>query len=81
MCPYYPLVSTDAGNSSTTPPLLGAQIEKLLQQASDKEKELLALLELTPIQIWNSDLDRFLEEREVRLYLLLPPPPPPAPFR
>jgi hypothetical protein len=41
------------------------QIEKLLQQAADKEKELLALLELTPIQIWNTDLDRFLEEWEV----------------
>ncbi|KAH9963556.1 DNA topoisomerase [Russula dissimulans] len=38
------------------------RIEKLLQQAADKEKELLALLELTPIQIWNTDLDRFLEE-------------------
>ncbi|KAI0264983.1 DNA topoisomerase [Gloeopeniophorella convolvens] len=38
------------------------KIEKLLQQAADKEKELLALLELTPIQIWNTDLDNFLEE-------------------
>jgi hypothetical protein len=44
---------------------LGTQIEKLLQQAVDKEKELLALLELTPTLIWNSDLDRFLEEWEV----------------
>jgi DNA topoisomerase-2 len=44
---------------------LGPQIEKLLQQAADKEKELLALLELTPTQIWNTDLDRFLEEWEV----------------
>jgi DNA topoisomerase-2 len=44
---------------------LDPQIEKLLQQAADKEKELLALLELTPIQIWNTDLDRFLEEWEV----------------
>ena len=43
----------------------GLQIEKLLQQAADKETELLALLELTPIQIWNTDLDRFLEEWEV----------------
>ncbi|KAN0123255.1 DNA topoisomerase, type IIA-like domain containing protein [Russula decolorans] len=40
------------------------KIEKLLQQAADKEKELLALLELTPIQIWNTDLDRFVEEWE-----------------
>jgi hypothetical protein len=43
----------------------GLQIEKLLQQAADKEKELLALLELTPTQIWNTDLDCFLEEWEV----------------
>ena len=41
------------------------KIEKLLQQAADKEKELLALLELTPTQIWNTDLDRFIEEWEV----------------
>ncbi|KAI9451533.1 DNA topoisomerase [Russula earlei] len=40
------------------------KIEKLLQLAADKEKELLALLELNPIQIWNTDLDRFLEEWE-----------------
>lgn len=40
------------------------KIERLLQQAADKEKELLALLELTPNQIWNTDLDRFLEEWE-----------------
>ena len=45
--------------------LLGPQIEKLRQQAADKEKELLALLELTPTQIWNTDLDRFIEEWEV----------------
>ena len=31
----------------------------------DKETELLALPELTSIQIWNTDLDRFLEEWEV----------------
>jgi hypothetical protein len=29
------------------------------------QEELLALLELTPIQIWNTDIDRFLEEWEV----------------
>ena len=50
---------------------LDPQIEKLLQQAADKEKELLALLELTPNQIWNTDLDHFLEEWEVRLRLTL----------
>ncbi|KAI9436960.1 DNA topoisomerase II [Lactarius indigo] len=38
------------------------KIERLLQQAADKEKELLVLLELTPIQIWNTDLDNFLAE-------------------
>ncbi|KAI0297539.1 type II DNA topoisomerase [Multifurca ochricompacta] len=38
------------------------KIEKLRQQGVEKEKELLALLELTPIQIWNTDLDHFLEE-------------------
>ncbi|KAI0041498.1 type II DNA topoisomerase [Auriscalpium vulgare] len=40
------------------------KIEKLLQQAADKEKELIALLELTPIQIWNTDLDNFMAEWE-----------------
>jgi hypothetical protein len=34
---------------------LGPQIEKLLQEAADKEKELLAVLELTPIQIWRNE--------------------------
>ena len=43
------------------------QIEKLLQQAADKEKELLVLLELTPIKIWNTDLDHFLSEWDVSL--------------
>ncbi|OCH88973.1 type II DNA topoisomerase [Obba rivulosa] len=38
------------------------KIEKLMQQAQDKETELFALLELTPIQIWQKDLDAFLEE-------------------
>ncbi|KAI0056765.1 type II DNA topoisomerase [Artomyces pyxidatus] len=40
------------------------KIDKLLQQAADKEKELLALLELTPNQIWNTDLDNFMVEWE-----------------
>ncbi|KAJ3544854.1 hypothetical protein NM688_g5693 [Phlebia brevispora] len=38
------------------------KIEKLKQQAGDKEAELLRLLELTPIQMWNTDLDAFLAE-------------------
>ncbi|KAI0706215.1 DNA topoisomerase [Cytidiella melzeri] len=38
------------------------KIERLKKQANDKEAELLALLELTPIQMWNTDLDKFLEE-------------------
>ncbi|KAI0328009.1 type II DNA topoisomerase [Cubamyces sp. BRFM 1775] len=38
------------------------KIEKLLQQAKAKEVELLTLLELTPIQIWKTDLDVFLEQ-------------------
>lgn len=41
------------------------QIEKLLQQAAEKEAELLALLERTPIGLWNEDLDAFLKEWEV----------------
>ncbi|KAH9953936.1 hypothetical protein BC827DRAFT_1273075 [Russula dissimulans] len=43
--------------------LMKEKIEKLLQQVADQE-ELLALLELTPIQIWNTNIDRFLEEWE-----------------
>ncbi|CDO71762.1 hypothetical protein BN946_scf184920.g46 [Trametes cinnabarina] len=38
------------------------KIEKLLSQAKEKETELLTLLELTPIQIWRTDLDAFLEQ-------------------
>lgn len=41
------------------------KIEKLLQQAGDKEAELLVLLEKTPIDLWNKDLDDFLVEWEV----------------
>ena len=44
------------------------QIEKLKQQAGDKEAELMKLLEQTPIQMWNKDLDAFLEEWEVRSF-------------
>ncbi|KAL4065795.1 DNA topoisomerase, partial [Scleroderma yunnanense] len=38
------------------------KIVKLLQQAADKEAELLALLERTPNSLWNEDLDNFLRE-------------------
>ncbi|KAF8264485.1 DNA topoisomerase [Lactarius quietus] len=53
-----------SGTSADYDYLLGCRsgIERLLQQAADKETELLALLELTPIQIWNTDLDHFLAE-------------------
>ena len=44
------------------------RIEKLLQQAEDKEQELMALLELTPISIWNTDLDEFLSRWSVRTF-------------
>ncbi|KAI6022572.1 type II DNA topoisomerase [Pisolithus marmoratus] len=40
------------------------KIEKLLQQAAEKEAELLALLERTPRQLWNEDLDNFMKEWE-----------------
>lgn len=42
------------------------KIDKLLQQAGDKEAELLLLLEKTPNDLWNKDLDDFLVEWEVR---------------
>ncbi|THH30396.1 hypothetical protein EUX98_g3787 [Antrodiella citrinella] len=38
------------------------RIDKLLQQAKDKEAELLVLLERKPVEIWNEDLDRFVGE-------------------
>jgi len=49
------------------------KVAKLDQQAGDKEKELLVLLEKTPIDLWNVDLDVFLKEWEVcgLLFLLL----------
>ncbi len=46
------------------------KIERLLQQAGDKEVELLALLEKSPIDLWNKDLDDFLVEWEVCFLLL-----------
>ncbi|RPD70799.1 type II DNA topoisomerase [Lentinus tigrinus ALCF2SS1-7] len=38
------------------------KIEKLLQQAKEKEQELLVLLALSPIEIWQTDLDAFLAQ-------------------
>ncbi|KAG1725573.1 DNA topoisomerase [Suillus paluster] len=40
------------------------KIDKLLQQAADKDAELLALLERNPTDLWNEDLDTFLKEWE-----------------
>ncbi|KAJ7451128.1 DNA topoisomerase II [Mycena latifolia] len=40
------------------------KIEKLLQTASEKEDELLALLKISPKELWNTDLDKFLAEWE-----------------
>lgn len=42
------------------------RIEKLEQQARDKEDELLAMLKRSPQDLWNDDLDKFLQEWEVR---------------
>lgn len=41
------------------------KIAKLKEQAGDKEQELLKLLEKSPKDLWNRDLDVFLEEWEV----------------
>lgn len=41
------------------------KIQKLLDQAKQKEDELMALLELTPIQIWTTDLDNFIVQWDV----------------
>ncbi|KAM6498312.1 DNA topoisomerase, type IIA-like domain containing protein [Amanita muscaria] len=40
------------------------KIEKLKQQAKDKEAELMKLLEKSPRSMWNEDLDQFLEAWE-----------------
>ncbi|KAJ7771941.1 DNA topoisomerase II [Mycena maculata] len=40
------------------------KIDKLLQAAADKEEELLALLKISPKEMWNTDLDKFLAEWE-----------------
>lgn len=42
------------------------KIEKLRVQANEKEKELLTLLEKSPKDVWNIDLDEFLKAWEVR---------------
>jgi len=47
------------------------KIAKLDQQAGDKEEELLVLLEKTPIDLWNVDLDVFLKGWEVCGFLFL----------
>lgn len=41
---------------------LTGQVDKLLAERDHKELELIALLKLTPQDIWNNDLDKFLEE-------------------
>lgn len=45
-----------------------------MQQAADKETELLALLERTPDSLWNEDLDNFLKEWEVSVDHVIVPP-------
>ena len=42
------------------------KIEKLLEQGRLKEAELLELLEKTPAELWNTDLDIFLSQWEAR---------------
>jgi DNA topoisomerase II len=43
------------------------RIDKLKAQAKDKEAELMALLQKSPKDLWNTDLDKFLEEWEVSM--------------
>ncbi|KAK7468441.1 DNA topoisomerase 2 [Stygiomarasmius scandens] len=38
------------------------KIDRLRKQAADQEAELLAMLKKTPKEMWNEDLDKFLEE-------------------
>jgi len=45
------------------------KIVRLTEQASDKEEELKILLEKSPKDMWNADLDLFLEGWEVGLFL------------
>jgi hypothetical protein len=42
-----------------------SKIEKLEAQAAEKEEELMILLKKTPAELWNTDLDKFLEEWQV----------------
>lgn len=42
------------------------KIERLNQQAREREDELLVLLKKSPKDLWNTDLDKFLEEWQVR---------------
>lgn len=48
------------------------QVEKLLAQCKLKEEELLELVAKTPMDIWNVDLEAFLEHWEVSLVLGFP---------
>lgn len=43
------------------------RVEKLLKQIGDKEDEIDALIKLTPKDLWNSDLEAFVEEWNVQL--------------
>lgn len=43
------------------------KIEKLRQQAAEKERELLSLLEKSPKDMWKTDLGQFLKAWEVRV--------------
>lgn len=47
------------------------QIEKLRQQAAEKESELVDLLRRTPTDVWATDLDRFLEGWMVRRTVII----------
>lgn len=46
------------------------KIAKLQMQAEGKEQELLALLAKSPIDLWNADLDHFLAEWDVRVFVI-----------
>lgn len=43
------------------------KIDRLNQQAREREDELLVLLKKSPKDLWNTDLDKFLEEWQVRV--------------
>lgn len=44
---------------------LSRQVERLLRERDEKEGELMALLKLTPKDIWSTDLDNFMGEWRV----------------